>query len=1186
MIGQTEALLKLGTTIVTFVAKKWMGDKSLSGNLAATLSQIFEIKLTGVINQRRTARQFEAIAERIAETLNPLLEIEFRSIDEASRQSVIHAVDELLQKTPLDGKLLLSYDLNPTRLERHFSQQRLSYIQHYSSNEIELFDRLISECCQYTVDLSAQLPRFSEQSLGELLARESTLMQRLETVIKTAEQIRSNINHDGPEARGHFEERYLRTVIRLLDRLELVGVDVSRESSQQQLSVAYVALSVSPRHPSNRDRGRVTDEAKSVSSVDGSSDLEAMTSVERALISSRRLVIAGLAGAGKTTLLKWIAVQVARRAQHKVLTDWTDSVPFLVQLRQLDGPRLSLPAPEAFVELLAPEISGLMPRGWVHNYLQSGSAVILVDGMDEVPEQERAAVRNWLDRLIDAYPENRYILTSRPHAIKDTDSSNGDWNRWFNRHGFVETELLPMGIAQIDALVKQWHTAVALELQDADAMNALPALAQILLKRLRADRALRSLAETPLLCAVICALHRDRRTHLPRDRVSLYEKCCELLLERRDQERAIELTDYPDLSLREKSALVEDLAYYLMKNQWSEVDTSQADRRLARTGNQLTGIKKKVPGKALRRLLVERCGLLTEPTVGRLTFAHRTFQEYLAARAAIEECDYGVLLEHAVEDTWKEVIVLAAGIAKRAEAESLIENLISIGDKRKVFRHRCYALAIACCGSARRLSPRIRDAIKRRLEQLSRPTDQDEAQAFAAAGDHAVPYLKYAQGTPKRKLASSVSTLGLIGTDAALNALEDYTQDESREIARALLNSWEEFPDRNEYARRVVCRIPKLSDEIFGYTRDRPVVSLDGFEHFTFLSTLSIAASAQLSDLGALSKLVGLTSLTLYGIDGVTQLAPLASLQGLNDLHVIGANRLSDLTPLSALETLERLSLRTCPQLKSLHPLQSLDELQELFLNELRVLPDFGPISGLTNLQHVELSSCESIDEVKKLKTISRLTIRHAWMRDLSVLSNLTQLRHLEITASSTFEDIHPISHLTNLTSLNFFNCRAIRNLTPLGQLELLEQLALPICDRSFDLSVLGQLEKLEFLHFPWVDSLPNLQPLSGNPNLRAVRISHGRTLTNLQPLRELTGLTDLSFDGCESLSDLSPLTSLPNLERLDVYRCPRIIDLQTLKDMPKLKHVNIHCFSKEQVNRVIIPDGLNVKVNLERWGP
>ena len=76
-------------------------------------------------------------------------------------------------------------------------------------------------------------------------------------------------------------------------------------------------------------------------------------------------------------------------------------------------------------------------------------------------------------------------------------------------------------------------------------------------------------------------------------------------------------------------------------------------------------------GKDIRRLFIERSGMLREPVKGFVHFAHRTFQEFLAARAVLDEDDIGVLVKDASDDQWREVVILASGLASQKNREDL-----------------------------------------------------------------------------------------------------------------------------------------------------------------------------------------------------------------------------------------------------------------------------------------------------------------------------------------------------------------------------------------------------------------------------------------------------------------------------------------------------------------------------------
>jgi predicted NACHT family NTPase len=278
-------------------------------------------------------------------------------------------------------------------------------------------------------------------------------------------------------------------------------------------------------------------------------------------------------------------------------------------------------------------------------------------------------------------------------------------------------------------------------LQQEEEKEKVTALIQPLKAVIADSRQIRELATNPLLCAMLCALNRDRNQQLPSDRIELYEACCVMLMERRDRERHIELADYPKLTLRQKRALLQDFAYWLLRNGWSEVKIEEADERFNGRLKNLAGLETTITGDAVRRLFIDRTGIVREPVVGKIDFTHRTFQEYLAAQAALEEGDIGVLINNAENDQWREAVILAVGQAGMRECSEIIQGLLDRGDKEKAHCHQLHLLAVACLETAVELEPVIKQAVQERLESLIPPKNMTEAKALASAGDLAIPYL-------------------------------------------------------------------------------------------------------------------------------------------------------------------------------------------------------------------------------------------------------------------------------------------------------------------------------------------------------------------------------------------------------------------------------------------------------------
>ncbi|MFD0747770.1 NACHT domain-containing protein [Phytohabitans flavus] len=225
---------------------------------------------------------------------------------------------------------------------------------------------------------------------------------------------------------------------------------------------------------------------------------------------------------------------------------------------------------------------------------------------------------------------------------------------------------------QVGAFAHRWHEAMRSRCATEPERAEVTEQEQGLLAALDRHRHLRQLAGYPLLCALLCALHRDRRGQLPANRMELYEVALQMLLERRDRERRIETS--PALGRTEQALLLSDLAYWLIRNGWSDAGHGEAIDRLAAKLRAMPQVK--ADPQRVYRVLLERTGLLREQVAGRVDFVHRSFEEYLAAKQAIDEGDFGVLRAHAHEPQWHEVVVMAAGHASAAGRETLLRALL------------------------------------------------------------------------------------------------------------------------------------------------------------------------------------------------------------------------------------------------------------------------------------------------------------------------------------------------------------------------------------------------------------------------------------------------------------------------------------------------------------------------------
>lgn len=1049
-------IVPMTASIGKALLRVWLGDgPNVTVDIASDLVSTLRAWTSDTLAQQRGARQFEIMGEKVAEELLRMLDRTGRHLEEGDRAEVGNALIATLNATQWNAKILAQHGLDPVRLAQYLTKANPGATKLFSDAQTALYQRLISETSQYIIDIASQLPNFTERTLAEVLKREENLVAIANTLLSEVRRIREESQHASTEAAGYFETEYRRAVVRELDELQLFGVDLPTSSRRHRLSVAYVTLAVEQRAPTaGADTIASSGVPADTSAAGQGEEPHIILSADQALAQAKRLIIRGLAGSGKTTLLQWIAVRSALQSFEHPLEGWNNTVPFFVSLRKFANN--APPSPEDFPRQVASIIVQNMPPQWVHEQLRSGRAIVLIDGVDEVPQEKREDIRVWLKHLVETFPNAYFIISSRPAALEEG---------WLDREAFVEAELQPMELPDIHIFIEHWHEAVREMVQEAGDRSELEGLASNLKRMVQRERPLRDLAATPLLCAMICALHRTRRHQLPSDRIELYAASCDMLLERRDKERYVDLSDYPELTLQQKRELLQDFAYWLLLNGWSTTSQEAAveciQRHIPLMSNPPFSLNIRTVATDILRLFLERSGLLRVPVVGQVDFTHRTFQEYFAAQEAINEGHVGVLINSAHDDQWREVIILAVGLAGGAKTRSeIISGILRRGDQEPNRRHQLHLLAVACLETAVRLDPTVKSEVEKRLSQLVPPANLTEAKALATAGELAIPYLSGHKYKKAAITAACVRALALIGGDTALEALESYRNDNRVAVSTELCRAWSSF-DRTEYARRIL----------------------------SSLEVLEMGRTQSLNDFEILTKAEGLS---LLGSSGLRNLRQLAYLTNLKRLDLRGCSVLDDISAIANLIKLSYLYLTGCGQLKDISPIANLTNLIVLYLDNCGALTDLSPLTKLTNLRRLELPTALQID-------------------DLSPLSGLTKLSQLDLVAYDNVTDLTPLEKLVKLRYLNLSVCRGLIDLGPLASMTGLADLKLRFCRNVIDLSPLRQLLRLKYLDLSGCQGVSDLQPLANLKHLRSLNLVGCPHITDLRPLMELPVLKTLS---------------------------------------------------------------------------
>lgn len=345
--------------------------------------------------------------------------------------------------------------------------------------------------------------------------------------------------------------------------------------------------------------------------------------------SGSQFAVYGMPGSGKSTLLRSAAIRMSRKLDPRA------PMPILVVLARhlgqiIENPEIDLAEIAVHARWLNPDE---LPVQEVKRWLAKGRCMIMLDGLDEVPEQHRPAVMLWAEQQHGSYPECNLVVTSRELGFESASFEAAD----------LVLEVCPLTRDQIDDFVQNCYRAFRRG-GELDGRTAAAEEAE-LFAGLQADPALYDLASTPLLLQLMVYVHRNSDDGLPASRGELYERMVGMLLyERRNR---VKLTAPVNrLELKPKLRVVQRLALQMMLEEAVQFDPLPLVKELVEE------FEIELTAKELLRDLCDN-GLLSILDSDTYMFAHLSFQEYLAAKEIHEQDRVGLLAARIHHRWWR-----------------------------------------------------------------------------------------------------------------------------------------------------------------------------------------------------------------------------------------------------------------------------------------------------------------------------------------------------------------------------------------------------------------------------------------------------------------------------------------------------------------------------------------------------
>lgn len=687
------------------------------------------------------AKKFSRVIEDFVDTIAKDFIEEFGvQIEETERkEAILLQIKEDIHKLNLSDEELVVLSSDSNALQARIAEQSKQERASWTSIELGLYTNCVKYISRLGVKFISKLPPFSSLALKVIIQRQEEYIERIEDITADIHLIADMIKSTDLKYQ-EYEDAYRECVIDKYGKIELIGSKIqNRYVKRYDITSAYVELNC----------------------IDGKNKEE--VKISKVFNSCNIVWIKGEAGAGKTTFLQWVAV-CAARGKWGDIENIDNSIPIVIELRNIEWPfRL---------DNVVDKMMSYHSNGWVSELLKKQKLLLLVDGLDEISKERRNEVFNKIEDMIQKYPEIKILLTSR-NSVKEKLKCK-----------IMYYEIMPMKMDRIKNFIEYWHESVLRN--DAIAEDyEIEHLQGALIRKIVENQSLKDLAKNPLLCAMLCALNYVNNEQLPDNKMQLYEQCCEMLMDARDSQRNIDTNIYdgvPRLNYSVKKRILEEMAFRMLNNGVpSESKKNIVDflHQLLENTTIISNSKEEYSANSILDFLIERSGIIREPTEGNIDFIHKTFMEFLAVKTICRNCDWDILIKEACNEDWRETIIMCFGEMSNTTVDYVLKQLVKLGKDKKDDRY--FLIASLGVANAKFFYSTVKNEIDEKIREMI-PPSEEKIEQMVALGSYLLEFLKNSESYSPKERYNCLRLLFAINTRESIPIILSYINYYSDEI--------------------------------------------------------------------------------------------------------------------------------------------------------------------------------------------------------------------------------------------------------------------------------------------------------------------------------------------------------------------------------------------------------------------